>query len=252
MDYPMPNAQEKSFGEKFNIWVQTIGIIIGSIVVFLWGVTTFVYEKIWVPKSAPVNVSLDIALKKTGICEIKENKNQAPLAAIELKITAKNPSTRAVPFLPSSFFVFGYKIAGTDGNDEDFSKRSDEVLKDFYSGTISRRHSMIKTVKVVAVGDLFIDSGLKPAEVVSTSRVFHIPSGEYDMLEAVAFIPSCKERSIVELTRKFDQERGIIQGLIRISDDGRRDPIKPDETGYIVDERLGLHTTVNRTMISLW
>ena len=59
----------------------------------IWGFYTFFYKQVILPKQAPVNISMNFALKKTGTFEFsRENANDA-LIAIEVQISATDPSS---------------------------------------------------------------------------------------------------------------------------------------------------------------
>ena len=62
----MAKSQGKTRIEKFNTLVQTLGIIIASIIASLFTVYAFYYEKVLLPKSAPINISTELSLKRSG------------------------------------------------------------------------------------------------------------------------------------------------------------------------------------------
>src|SRR5713226_5577170 len=103
----MAEAANRSLGQEINSWVQTIGIVIAA----TWGAWTFVYKEIVVPKSAPVNVTVDLELKKIGANQPGATK--AKLIPVELRVSAKNPSSREIYLLPSVWMASGVKVAST-------------------------------------------------------------------------------------------------------------------------------------------
>ena len=72
------------------------------------GCWTFIFKEIEVPKSAPVNISLNLQLKK-----IETPQNNEVLSAIEMKISATNPSTREIYLLPNAWVAYGGHIAAS-------------------------------------------------------------------------------------------------------------------------------------------
>ncbi|RJR42077.1 MAG: hypothetical protein C4567_07800 [Deltaproteobacteria bacterium] len=219
----MPKAQEKSFGEKFNTWAQTIGIIIGSIIVFLWGVTTFVYEKIWLPKSAPVNITLDMAIqnKGTGVC--LGSSNEAQFDAIEMKFSAQNPSKKIIYLLPNKFIVYGYNVTAknSDFSPEFPDKRGIKYLLESKYYTLNNR-------SIVVIGDLIHDFFLKPGEQSRRSIVFFIPKGKYDTLEVIARIPTTsKETKDYQLKWKYNKNIDDIEySMWHLLPNGNKEELK--------------------------
>lgn len=92
--------KEMTTYELISIWFQSIALIIAA----LWGYYTFYFEKVKTPKTAPVNVSLKIELKqpekdKTGTERTRK------LLPIEMNVSATNPSSRTIYFLPNAWVV---------------------------------------------------------------------------------------------------------------------------------------------------
>ncbi len=257
----MADSQEKTFSEKLNTWVQTFGIIIGSIVVFIWGVYSFVYKEIIVPKSAPVNVTLNLALKKSGIGGIKESKQQKPFVAIEMRVTAKNPSSREVHLLPSAFIVWGFKIAESYLEHGDFlNEISEKPIPSgrYYSGM----HFELIKPSVVAIGNLLTDTSLKPDELVGTSFTFYVPQGEYDMLQANIVIPCAKEKSGLRLEWIYNKNEGALKKkmfykpgpiLWLFRRNANEHELEKDKKGkYIIDNWFEYDSYGSMSIISLW
>ena len=245
----MANSQEANFSEHVKNWVQTAGIIIAA----AWGIYTFVYKEIWVPKSAPVNITLNIELQKNGISSNNNNKYKKHLVAIEMKISAKNNSSQTINLLHNAFIVWGHKVTVSDVGYEQFLDRLSAITIRSYSSILMERHSTLGTPSVVAFGDLLCDNALRPGELVTRSLIFHIPPNEYDMLEAHAYIPSVKELSGVEVEWKFNKKDGMFANVFRKSSDGKREEMKRDSSGrYAFEEQIGFQQVQALSMISLW
>jgi len=204
----MPDSKEKSFSEKFNTWIQTIGIIIGSIIISFWGVYTFYYEKVWLPQSAPVNISINFTLKKAGMNYINDDRRRTKLIAIEMKVSATNPSSRQIYLFPSAFIVHGCKVRSSSLKNSDFFKGICDISICSDSNIYEIRHSDISGSSVVAIGNLIDDKELRPGELVTKTFIFHIPLREYDVLKAYAAIPISKKNTDankINLTWTFDK-----------------------------------------------
>lgn len=123
-------TEERTLGQTLNTWVQTIGIVCAGAWALLY---TFGYKDIFVPKSAPVNISLNLSLKKVG----PKASSTDSLTAVEMKIAATNPSSRPVYLLRSAWVAIGCTIrprldgSGAQQNDQ-LNSNSYDAVADFF------------------------------------------------------------------------------------------------------------------------
>jgi hypothetical protein len=75
---PQKHSKERTIGETINTWMQIAGILLAG----AWGVYTFFEKEVFIPKSAPVNISINLQLKKVGT----GSASQASLAAVEMNV----------------------------------------------------------------------------------------------------------------------------------------------------------------------
>jgi len=219
----MADSRERGLDEKLNNWVQIAGICAAAVWAILY---TFVYKEYWFPKSVPVNVSINLKLQKTGNV-IQGTKYKNGLAAIEMSVSANNPSSQTTFLLPSVFIVYGYKIIDPDPS------LKDDVNVLSKDSTYNMKHCALSNRSIVAVGNLLENTELKPGELVARTYVFYIPVGEYGLIEAHAYIPNGKEISGIKLTWSPDNEYGLIPTLFRINADGTSEALKRDSSdGY--------------------
>ncbi len=191
----MAEAANRSLGQEINSWVQTIGIVIAA----TWGAWTFVYKEIVVPKSAPVNVTVDLELKKIGANQPGATK--AKLIPVELRVSAKNPSSREIYLLPSVWMASGVKVASTKhAIDEGLTVTSKN------EASYSQRHADVTENIIVAFGGLVEDDSLKPNEVTARTLIFYVPPNEYDYLDVVTIIPTIAKKGAMDLEWKLTRE----------------------------------------------
>jgi hypothetical protein len=238
----MVNSYERSFGQKFNTWIQTFGIIIAA----AWGVYTFIFKEIIIPKATPINITLSLQLHKIGEENIKIE-GEKSLIAIEMKVSATNPSSRTVYLLPNIWVAYGKKIVAI--NNDSFNDRvADALQPDDYDVHILsvERHSEIKSASMVAVGRLFIDNFLRPGEKALRTLIFHVPAKKYDLLEVFLMMPTVADYGLIELEWKLDdnQEGVIIDKIYSIETQcvwwtfcirktpGERKLVEKDKSGY--------------------
>lgn len=234
-------SQKRSFRECINTWVQTIAIVIAG----LWALWNFVFKEILLPKSAPINISLNLELKKMPTIEAQQQKQ---LSVVELNAIAKNPSSREVTLFPSSFIVTGYKMLRQ--KEKNFIKMCDKVFEKDYSVECARNHATIKFASIIITGGLYHDKILKPNEQIERSIVFYIPFKDYDIIQAVVNVPTAREKRDIMLKWTFDKEnKGLIHTYYRINAFGGRDQI--DNSNPLLKE-IDFQFASSAKMLSLW
>lgn len=191
----MGSVVNRSRSKEINTWTQTAGIIVAAI----WGIYTFGYKEIFIPNTAPVNISMDLQLQKVGISNKKKNR----LIAVEMKVSATNPSSRGVKLLPSIWIAYGEKLVFIDENTL-FNKKLNSALN-IQNESFKQKHVESKFIATVAGGNLFLDDYLKPKETRTRTIIFHVPDKKYDVLEVKAIMPSGEDTGIVKLKWRFDE-----------------------------------------------
>lgn len=247
----MAISSERSISQEINTWVQIIGIIIGS----GWGVYTFIYKEIWIPKSAPVNVTVDLQLKKIERpnSQQMQDKKQG-LTAIEMEITATNPSSRIVYLLSSRWTAYGINV---DIRDED-PELANKIPTTLNSQKVAYIEKYAKTGAAssdipVAIGNAFSDNSIKPNEKLTRKIIFHIPSRKFDLIDVVVQISSMGLMNGAIAEWGYNKGDGFLLNVYRIAENGARIAVDVDENGYfIADTKLELQTNKSESMLSLW
>jgi hypothetical protein len=103
-------------------WGPTIGIVVSSLV-GIGGLVFGFYKDVIAPKSAPINISVNLQLKKIGPGKSDASDIAKRFIAIEMRVSATNPSTRQVFLLPSAWIAHGLNIGGSP-NDVSGDERS--------------------------------------------------------------------------------------------------------------------------------
>lgn len=237
-------ASEHTFGEQFRAWVQTSVLIAATV----WGVYTFVYKEITVPRSAPVNISVNLALKKIG-ASIRQSRDEMGLVAVEMRVSATNPSHRQVDLFPSVWIAHGLTIAPSQKDSASFTGLANEALK---SGGYEERNTKITAETIVATGRLFPDTALKPGETVSRILIIHVPVDRYDVLMVESMIPSAANARRVELVWTLGADSSLIPTMYHIGDNGQRAPMSRDKDGSYSDAKLDLQMATSVSQLSLW
>jgi len=240
----MAEKRERTLGESLNTWLQIVGILVAAV----WAAWTFVYKEIQVPQSAPINISMNLQLKKAGV-----GTGKAPMVALEMRISATNPSTRRVYLLPSLWTINGCKRTPSQfSDDESFGRFAVRVLN-AHAGQSTERYSSLDCSALVAAGDLFTDVWLNPGESVARTEILHIPSGRYDLVSADASMPTADVEVIGKWSYRYSWEDGGIVGeLCRVNTNHECAPVAAKgERGYI-DAGIGYQVAESQSEISLW
>jgi hypothetical protein len=234
------NSQtQRNLGKSINTWVQTMGILIAA----AWGVYTFVYKEITVPKSAPVNITLNLQLKKIGT-----GATQGNLMAVEMRCSATNPSSRPIYLLPSAWIAYGVTIAPID-NDANFDQTAVTALSDSATLTPANRHAGIQKSVVVATGRLLADTMLKPGETAGRTIVFYVQKAEYDLVDLTVAMPSTADARGIALEWTLGEKSALVPAIYRLSKDAKRTPMTESE--YSV-KPYELQQAQANAEISLW
>lgn len=240
----MNNSSVRSLEQKLNTWVQIIAIVIATI----WGIYTFIYKEITMPQSVPVNVSLNLELRK--VVSVNELSPQdRSLVPIQVYVSATNPSSRAVDLLPSAWMALAYKI----GDPRDAELTPQQMSDAVQSGQIVSLDYGVKEVIVVAGGNLITDIGLKPNETVRRSFLIYVPVEKYDQIEVIAVMPTAKRGSGLTAEWNFDNNNQTMSPtLYRVASNGEQIPLPRDASGNYVDEELELQQMRSSSTLSLW
>jgi hypothetical protein len=222
------NSPERSLAEKINTWVQIVAIVVGG----GWGAYTFIYKEITMPRSAPINVSVSLELKKVGPTAVDVKGRSASAIAVEMQVSMKNPSSRKVNLLPSVWVAYGYTIVRAENN-ERFDSIATNAL---YSGVgFAERGFAMTSRSILSVGRLFTDENLKPNETIARTHILHIAANTYDVLEVICESPSAAEAENLDVQWGVDSLGRVTDTWFRKGSNGRVTRITPDEQIHLND-----------------
>lgn len=240
----MADEGKRTLAQEISSWMQILGIVVAA----AWGAWTFIYKEIVVPKSAPVNVTVDLELKKISAGQPGENKKR--LIPVQFKVSAKNPSTREIYLLPSVWMATGAKITPGDneiGEVPAITSRNEQ--------TVAQRHAAVTENVIIAFGGLVEDDSLKPNEVTTRTFILYVPPNEYDSIDLLTIVPTIAEKGKIDLEWKLDGEKGqIVPTWYRLDAKGaKQGGLGDDEvSAFSKDHKLELQRSVTRATLSLW
>lgn len=242
----MPDREQQSRTEQINQWVQTTAIIIAAV----WGIYTFLYTQVLAPRSAPVNITVDLDLKKAGGGGFPTAKSNHLLVPVGLKVSAKNPSPRQVFLLASYWIAYGVKMSAPAEGDP-FKNALTITAKD---GATNVEKDVTETDDVVVgYGGLLSDTVLKPNETATRSLIFYVSPKEYDSIRVFVFIPTKNRDGAVEQEYHLNEKTRVLEAtMYRIGRNGERVEMKPDKNGDFLDPHLELQASQSQAELSLW
>lgn len=223
--------------EKINIIIQMIGIILAA----AWGVYTFIYEKIIIPQSAPVNISLDLELQKINDVYSKKEKQ---LTAIEMKISETNPSSRPIYLLTNYWGVYGCKVKSINNDNKSLLVNANKALEDYKAMVIAQKHSETECL-LVAIGKFSFDNILNPNEIIARTIVFYIPINEYDKIQAYSYVVSSEKEDFLLEPVILKDDFNVEKIFYSLTEDGKKDKL-------IDEEDVDFQESLKRTELSLW
>jgi len=214
----MTERARESFSEATKNWVQVVAFLLAGV----WGVYTFVYREIVIPQTAPVNVTTDLAIENVG--EVIGSDN-ARLIAIELTVSANNPSSREVYLLPNYWVAYGIQI-GPPADPVQWQEHASERI-DARQEADGGRYYAVRHIQLVGGSVVFPDDVLHPGERVSRSTVFYVPADTFDVLEVTTFMPNASDSQGLSVDYTM-QDNGIQGRFYEMGADGARVDITED------------------------
>jgi len=240
----MATSAERTFGQELNTWVQTIGILIAA----AWGGYTFIYKEVLLPKSAPVNISMNLQLKKIGPGGSEKIKEKQ-LFAVEMRVSATNPSPRQVYLLTSAWVAYGLDDTVSDGKRID--KQVANASLNSHKQYCSLRHANVTGSSVVAVGNLFQDTTLKPNETAMRTVIIYVPYNRYDRIAVMSLIPSIGKATGAELEWRLNNDE-LEPVMYRVSYGNQRTEMDKGPDGTYSAPDLELQISASSSELSLW
>jgi hypothetical protein len=237
-----PAQTQRTLGETINTWMQIVAILLAG----AWGVYTFFEKEVFIPKSAPVNISVNLQLKKVAT----GSGNQASLTAVEMNVAATNPSTREVHLLPSAWIAHGAHIRPVEQDERDIVGAAANALTDSTSLYTLQRHAVPENSPIVATGLLFADAVLKPSQKVTRTIIFYVPKDAYDLLEVIGVMPSGENVSQIALEWTLNEDKDLEPAFYRLDKKGNRSRIQKSDA--FADKQLKLEWTRASSEVSLW
>lgn len=231
---------------KIKDWVQTVAVILATI----WGVNTFMYKEWYLPKTALVNISTDLSLRRIGLSDAAKPPGPR-FVAVELAVSATNPSTREVFLLPNIWVARGFRLKSLDNTQHDFLSQFGSAFKDARLG-VKQRGVADTEGEPVALGRLFGDDRLKPNEKIMRKIVFHVLKDQYDYIEVRTTMPTVTKEGRLDLEWKYKDGRFNAIVFRNINDIRDKKELDKKVNGDYSDGGVELQFSTSQVALSLW
>ena len=249
----------KAFAEVLRSWLPIITPIITAVLGAIFTVAVFYYRDIYLPATAPINLTTEVKLKQAGFDRASDDKGDG-LAAIEVRVTARNPSSRTVFLMPNIWSIHGVTIKAVSESGNWLNPASDKINQRRRTGG---KHHERSTPTLVHAGPVFTEDNIvHPNETVSTSFVTYVPRNTYDLLIVHIFLPSVtkahpKDPFKAGATIQYvpnDDGTELGRRVYVYNSIGQEKELSRDKEGNYVDlpRDLGLSTFSSTTELSLW
>ena len=183
---PTKTGEQTKTWESFRAWLPLLSGLLG---VALTAVA-FIYRDVYLPATAPINLTTEVKVQEAGVGAT--GVDGRPLEAIEIRISARNPSSRKVYLLKNLWRAIGVRIKSIP-EDDSWVDHANERIGEGYLLAGSRHH-VSDTATLVAAGNAFADTLLNPNETISAAVVIYLPKGTYDLLQVDTFLPTWQRR----------------------------------------------------------
>src|SRR5262249_26078481 len=149
----------------------------------------YLKEVLW--PAAAINLTTDVTVREAGIT-VRAAAEARNLEAIELVITARNPSSSTVYLCTNYWAAWAAKTSASTQDTEKDEDWLEFVTKAINSRitTIGGRHYNIDQPTLVSAGSIFDDVGLRPNEKISATFIFYVPQDFYDLIMVHVELPT--------------------------------------------------------------
>jgi hypothetical protein len=249
----MAGEEKRSKSETVRLWTEAVGI---PIALAGLGLLQFWLKEVRWPEEVPVNLTADLSVKDAGFSSpgFEQQAGSEPqLEAVELEVTARNPSSRPIYLLNNLWIAYGVKIGapnnGTWMEDTEKQLNGDHQI-------VGGKHYRPQHPVPVAAGNIFTDNSLQPSEKIVRSFVFYVPRGTYDYIEVDIGLPTITSEmqghpeqaaAGVEYELRKDQSSYLPSVYLFNADGTHKTDVKDGEL-----KSLGFQWALATRMLSLW
>lgn len=206
----MPNRFLALFKSKESDWTKPLGAVVAA-VGFLWGAWVFLFQEVLRPAVAPVNISLELDIKRL---QPRKDGVGDPQPVV-LRASAKNSSNKVLTIRKTFWVAHAITLRHSQTSSKPPGQlpfTEDQVINDVnrqmslgrnvltLGGTATSRYQQSDdTWQVIGFGPLFDANEIRPNEEINAQRLVLVPKlappEDYKLLRVRVIIPSYAKRS---------------------------------------------------------
>ena len=207
-------AEGKTFGEKLNIWLQNIAIILAGV----WAIYTFAYKEFVQPASAPAHIGIDVELKHSGTHAVSDDS----FTVIVASVTLSNTSSRSVHKLAGVGLLYGYRLDSPVIQEESLPTCANEILSQHAESQVGLV-SFAGKKRLLGVASIGAEESLMPGEHSNQDWIFHIPANQYDYVELISTAAQAVDDENVEIGWSLSTDGNtLLTEMSEVDDNGIR------------------------------
>jgi hypothetical protein len=194
----------------------------------------FYLKEVWWPATA-INLTTEVTAKEAGLsaAAVAAARN---LEAIEVVITANNPSSSTVYLCSNLWTAWGVTVSAREvGGDksEDWLKGVTDLINE-KKPLVSGRHYNSDQKTLISAGSAFRDAYLRAKERLSSTFVFYVPQGLYDLVKVYVYLPTTSRENParpgqpalgVNYGLNSDRSDFVIASVYRVKSDGTHEEL---------------------------
>lgn len=251
----MADEPNRSIVESVRLWTTAVAIPIVLAVAGFW--QFYLKEVVW--PAAAINLTADVTVKEAGITARAADEARN-LEAIELVITARNPSSSTVYLCANYWAAWGAMISASEQD----TKKSEEWLESVAKAINDRyplivgKHYNSDRMTLVSAGSIFSDIGLRPNEKISATFIFYVPQDFYDLIAVFVMLPTTSRSSpsgegpALKINYERNKDGFIsIASVERVTSNGPNEKLALNEAMVKIGEYLGLQLAQAKVALSL-
>lgn len=193
------NNNKQPEGNIFKHWTY-----ICTLSAAIWAVGAFAYNVIYIPYSQTSFFVTTIELKQQNDILISGNRYITPII---VKITGKNNSKKTLSIASAYIQVWGDQLEDIkDNTNEKIIKSVHTVLDKEKQDAYTAKYIPEINSSVLFIGSLFKNWNFEPGELNSEEKIFYLPKGKFNVIEAKSFILSGPNGHDMNLIHTVDDD----------------------------------------------
>ena len=253
----MSGAPDRKFWDSIRFWLAAVGIPVVLAVAGFW---QFYLKEIWWLASA-INLTTEVAVHEAGFGAAAVAK-AGNLEAIELVITARNPSSSTIYLRNNYWAAWGITI----GPRRQAGEQSEDWLSDATERINNKgvaaagKYYQFEGVALVSAGPVFSDTALHANEKISATFVFYVLQHLYDLVFVNVSLPTTSrenpaQRGTSDLTFRYRPKSDRSQFEVTSVTNGRHEEVARNKAGDLFPSDIsyyGYQRAELSVELSLW